>query len=137
HRIDRRDAEAITDRAVGRAAAALDHDVVLAAEIDDVPDDQEISGEPEFDYKRELFLKLPFYFCADRGITLLRAEPDNRPQKRIHAVTGWHWELRKFVTEIFQRKRQPLGEARCVLDRFRQIAKKFPHFAVALQMPLG
>src|ERR1700730_5744362 len=29
-RIDRRDAEAITNRAVRRAAAALDHDVVLA-----------------------------------------------------------------------------------------------------------
>ena len=46
-RIDRRDAEAITNRAVRRAAAALHHDVVFAAEIDDVPDDQKIAGEPE------------------------------------------------------------------------------------------
>src|SRR6266516_6375040 len=37
-RIDRRDAEAITNRAVRRAAASLDHDVVLPAEIDNVPD---------------------------------------------------------------------------------------------------
>ena len=44
-RIDRRDAEAITDRAVRGAAAALHHDVVFAAEIDDVPDDQKITGE--------------------------------------------------------------------------------------------
>src|SRR5205809_803798 len=94
-RIDRRNAEAITNRAIGRAAAALDHDIVLAAEIDDVPDNQEISGEPEFDYERELFLELTFYFHADRRITLLRAEPDDRPQKRIHAVTGWHRKLRK------------------------------------------
>src|SRR6266571_9280738 len=36
-RIDRRDPEAITDRAVRGAAAALDHDVMLTAEIDDVP----------------------------------------------------------------------------------------------------
>ena len=81
HRIDRRDPEAITNRAVRRAAAALDHDVVFAAEIDDVPDDQEISGEPEFGYQREFFLELAFHFCADRGVTLLRAEPDDRPQK--------------------------------------------------------
>ena len=47
HRIDRRDPEAITNRAVGGAAAALDHDVVFAAEIDDVPDDQKIAGETE------------------------------------------------------------------------------------------
>src|SRR5436853_877094 len=34
HRIDRCDAEAITNRAVGRAPPSLDHDVVLATEID-------------------------------------------------------------------------------------------------------
>ena len=44
-RIDRRDAETITNRAVRRAAAALHHDVVFAAEIDDVPNDQKITGE--------------------------------------------------------------------------------------------
>src|SRR5438128_6505163 len=37
-RIDRCDAEAIADCAVRGAAAALHHDVVLAAEVDDVPD---------------------------------------------------------------------------------------------------
>ena len=52
HRIDRRNPEAITNRAIGCAAPALDHDIVLAAEIDDVPDNQEISGEPEFDDER-------------------------------------------------------------------------------------
>src|SRR6266436_5460016 len=42
YRIDRRDSETITNRAVRRAAAALDHDVVLAAKIHDVPHNQEI-----------------------------------------------------------------------------------------------
>src|ERR1700693_444899 len=37
-RIDRCNSEAITNCAVRRAAAALDHDVVLAAEIHNVPD---------------------------------------------------------------------------------------------------
>src|SRR5438045_2138536 len=46
-RIDRRDPETITNRAVRRAPPPLDHDVVLAAEINDVPNDQEISREPE------------------------------------------------------------------------------------------
>ena len=56
HRIHRRDAEAITNGAVGRAAAALHHDVVFAAEFDDVPDDQEITGEPELLDERQFFL---------------------------------------------------------------------------------
>src|ERR1041385_1340284 len=47
HWINRRNAEAITDRAIGRAATALNHDVVFAAEIDDVPYNQKISGKPE------------------------------------------------------------------------------------------
>src|SRR3989442_991386 len=37
HRIDRRDAQAVADGAVGRRPAALHKDVVLAAVVDDVP----------------------------------------------------------------------------------------------------
>src|ERR1700719_3206954 len=40
-RVDRCDAETITNRAVRRAPPPLDHDVVLAAKIHDVPNDQE------------------------------------------------------------------------------------------------
>src|SRR5262249_2772374 len=47
HWINRRNAEAITDRAIGRAATTLNHDVVFPAEIDDVPYNQKISGKPE------------------------------------------------------------------------------------------
>ena len=57
-RIDRRDAEAITNRAVRRAAASLHHDVVLPAEIDDVPDDQKITGKPELLNQGQLFFQL-------------------------------------------------------------------------------
>ena len=39
--IDRRDAQRITDGAVGRRATSLHQNVLLAAEADDVPDDQE------------------------------------------------------------------------------------------------
>src|ERR1043166_4251906 len=46
-RIHRRDSQAITNRAVRRAPPALHHDVVFPAEINDVPYDQKITGEPE------------------------------------------------------------------------------------------
>src|SRR5262249_56226093 len=42
-RIHRRDPERVAHRAVGRRAAPLDQDVVSAAVLDDVPDDQEIA----------------------------------------------------------------------------------------------
>ena len=111
HRIHRRDPQAITNRAIGGAATALDHDVVFATEIDDVPHDQEISRETELDYQREFFLDLAFHLRADRRVTLLRAEPDNGAQKRIHRVTGRHRIRWKFVTEILQRKRELLAQA--------------------------
>ena len=77
--INRCDAEAITNRAVGRAAAALHHNVMLATEIDDVPNDQEISGESELLNKRQFLLQLTLHRATDRGISLLRAKPRDRP----------------------------------------------------------
>src|SRR5262245_44818184 len=81
HRVDRRDPEAITNGAVGGAAAALDHNVVFTAEIDDVPNDQEIAGETELAYQGKLLFDLTLHFRADRGVTLLRTEPDDGAQK--------------------------------------------------------
>jgi hypothetical protein len=46
-RIDRRDAQAVADGAVGRRPAPLHEDVLLPAEVDDVPDDEEVAGEVE------------------------------------------------------------------------------------------
>ena len=46
-RIDRRDAQAVAHGAVGRRPAPLHEDVLLPAEIDDVPDDEEVAGEIE------------------------------------------------------------------------------------------
>ena len=43
HRINRRDSKAVTNRAVGSAAATLHHDIVLAAKIHDIPDNQEVA----------------------------------------------------------------------------------------------
>src|SRR5262245_48075974 len=81
HRINRRYPEAITHGAVGGAATALDHDVVLPAEIDDAPNNQEITGETELAYQREFFFDLTFHFRTDCGVTLLRPEPDDGTQK--------------------------------------------------------
>src|SRR5689334_18452117 len=46
-RIDRRDAEAVADGAIGRGAAPLHEDRLLTAKIHDVPDDEEIPREVE------------------------------------------------------------------------------------------
>ena len=66
-RIDRGDAERIADRAVGGRAAALHQDVVAAAELDDVPDDQEIAGEVELFDERQFAIDLAAGAAAQVG----------------------------------------------------------------------
>ena len=57
-RIDGGDFKRIADGGVGGAAAALHQDVVLLAELNDVPDDEEVSGEAQLGNQRELVLHL-------------------------------------------------------------------------------
>ena len=137
HRIDRRDPEAITNRAVGGAAPALDHDVVFAAEIDDVPDDQKIAGETEPGDEREFFLQLAFHFFADRCVTLLRAEPAPSCAKMNSSCVRPAPDIREIRTRYFRAKTEPLRQSRCVLDCFGQIRENCSHFRIALQMALG
>src|SRR6266513_2776152 len=96
HRINRRDSETITNCAVRGAPPALDHDVVFATEIDDVPDNQEISGETEVRDQGKFFFKLSLHLRTNRSVTLLRTEPDDGAQKRIHRVTDRHRIFGKF-----------------------------------------
>src|SRR6476659_2244740 len=70
-RINRCDPEAVTNRAVGGAAPALHHDVVLAAEIYDVPDDEKVTGKLQFRDQRQFFLQLPFHRRSNGVVTLL------------------------------------------------------------------
>src|SRR5690242_3978705 len=58
HWVDRSNPETITNGAVGRASPALDHDVVFPTEINDVPDNQKISREPELGDQRQFFFQL-------------------------------------------------------------------------------
>ena len=73
-RIDGGDAEAVADGAVGGAAAPLHEDVVLAAEVDDVPDDQEIAGEVELLDEIELARDLRARPIVIRTIAIARAD---------------------------------------------------------------
>ena len=66
HGIDRRDTQCITNGAVGGRAAALHEDVVLTAELNDVPDDEEVSFEAELFNKPQLTLDLPARFLVIR-----------------------------------------------------------------------
>ena len=64
-RVARGDAEAITDRAIRGAAPALGHNIVLAAELHEVRDNEEVAAEPELLDEREFVFELLFDGVAE------------------------------------------------------------------------
>src|SRR5437899_8077134 len=91
HRIDGRDAERIADRAVGGGAAALHEDVVGAAELHDVPDDEEVAGEIEPADDLQLVGDLPPRALDERAggaVSRAHAARDEVAQVRLHALAG-------------------------------------------------
>ena len=127
-RIHRSDAETKTDRAVRGAAASLHHDVVFAAEINDVPDDQKIAGESELLDEGQLLVEFCFDRAADCGVALLCSEKGDGAEERIHRMAFRDRVIGKIVTEIFEGKLESLGETESVGDRVRSIAKERFHF---------
>ena len=82
HGIDGGDAEAVADGAVGRGSAPLHEDVVVPAEIHDVPDDQEVAGEIETRDEIELARNLRPGAVVIRPIPLAGAEIGQLAEKR-------------------------------------------------------
>src|SRR6202035_413799 len=66
HGVDGGDAERIADRAVGGRAAPLHHDLILAAELHDVPYDEEVAGELKLCDDREFVFELAARAIVDR-----------------------------------------------------------------------
>ena len=131
-RIDRRDSQAITNRTVRRATAALHHDVVFPAKINDVPDDQKITGESQSLDEAQFLLELLLHRGADRRVTLLCAKECDRAQERIHVVPVGNRKGWEFVTDVLQGKFEAFRQAPRVFDRVQAIGKESAHFSVAL-----
>src|SRR5204863_2303425 len=104
HRIHRGNPERVTNRAVGRGAAALNEDVVLQAELNDIPNDEEVTFEPKLLNKSELALDLPPGFVVIREEAVARALVRALAKERCHRLAVAHGVLWKLVAQIFQRE---------------------------------
>ena len=88
-RIHRRDPERVTHRAVGRGAASLHHDPILAAELHDVPYDQEVAGELEPLDDPEFMFELAAGAIVDRAApSLARARIGEYSQIAVGRFSG-------------------------------------------------
>src|SRR4051812_20177308 len=98
--IDRGDAERVTHDAVRRRAAALDERATLAAPFANIPDDQEIAGEPQLVDQRELLLNLFVGGVRDSFIEPARALEDLFVQEGFHRMPVRHRKIREAIAEI-------------------------------------
>src|SRR5687768_17832470 len=111
--IDRRDAEAVGDRRVGGAAAALGEDAKPAGELHRVPHDEKESGEAELPDDRELVLELLRLRLGELAPpALVRARVRLLAEIRVVVVPLRHgimWKGRTHPSEIeLTRLRDPL-----------------------------
>ena len=136
-RIDGRDPEAVADGAVGGAPAALHEDVVLPAEVDDVPDDQEVAGEVQLLDEIELARDLRARPIVVRAVAIARADLDHLPQKRRLRLARRHRIVGKPVAEIRHRVLQAIRQLARPGDRVGPIAEERRHVRRRLEVALG
>ena len=109
----------------------------MAAEIDDVPDDQEVAGEIETLDEIELARNLRAGAIVIRPIPLARAEIGQLAEKRDVRLARRHRIVGKAIAEIGHRVVEPLAERLGRRQRRGQIAKQPRHLFGRLQIALG
>ena len=103
---------------------------MLAAKLNDVPDDQEIAGQVELFDECELSLNLAVSAAAEIGgegsgiVSIARAFLGTFTEKRIHGLAGRDGIPGKLIAEIGERELEALGELAGVGDRLGKIGKE-------------
>src|SRR5207248_1495196 len=121
-------AEAVTNGAVGGAAATLGHDVVLAAELHDVRHNQEITAKPKLLDEREFAFELFFDGVAGVfAVATAGAGPGLRAENSFGSFAGRDRIFGKFIPEFFQGEFEAIREANGVFESLRQVRKQLVH----------
>src|SRR5262249_10175504 len=105
--IDSGDAQRVTHGAVGSRASSLHQDAVDTAETNDVPYDQEVSGQSQLFNQRQLTPDLLRYAICDRLVPRPGALPGAGVEKRIHGLARRNGIARKLVAQVLQRELEP------------------------------
>ena len=137
HRIHGGDAQAVADRAVGRRPTPLREDVLLPAEVHEVPDDEEVPGEIELLDQIEFARDLPARLLRERSIPPVRTRLGDPPQERDLRLAVGHRIVRKAVAQVREREVEAIGQRARVGHGLRQIAEERLHLLRRLQVALG
>src|SRR6202044_439073 len=118
------DAERVANGAVGRRTAALDENVVLVAEANHVPNDQEVAFEFQFDDQGEFAFELLVSALVVRAVAADHALHSQLAQESRFCATIRHGITRKLVAEVAQNKFEARRELFGIGDGFGKIGKQ-------------
>src|SRR5205085_10608177 len=111
-RIDRGNPEAVADGTVRRGPSPLYEDVLLPAEIDDVPDDQEVAREIELRDQVELARDLSSRLVAIWPEALMRTDLRDVAEERHLRLSVRHRIFREAIAKVGHRVFEPLRKRR-------------------------
>ncbi len=110
---------------------------LFAAELDQVPDDEEVARQSQLLDERQLALDLPAGALVIGLVAAARAFVGALPQKRIHRFAFGHRVLRKLVAEIGEDEFQAGGKLDRVGDGVGEVGEQTRHFGGRLEVALG
>ncbi len=137
-RVHCRDSERVTHRAVGRGAASLHHDPILAAELHDVPYDQKVTGELEPLDNSELVFELVAGAIVHRTApSLARTRIGEYSQIAVRRFVRRNRIVGKAIAHVAELEIASLGNRARGGDGARNIAKQRTHLGRRFQMTLA
>src|SRR5882724_4268846 len=141
-RIDCGYSKRVAHSAVGRRAATLNENVLIAAKVDDVPDDQKVTRKMELLDQRQLAIDLLKRSLVRRHSVRAVVAPSRAligalAKERVHRLAVGYGILRELIAEILEREAKSRGKLASVRDRLRQISKQLRHCGSRLEESLG
>jgi hypothetical protein len=110
----------------------LHQNILAAAEVHNVPDDQKITRQFELFDERELAIDLAAGAAAQvdglRVIAIHRAFVHAFPQERIHRLARRRGISGKLIAEVGERELQAIRKRFGVGDGLRQVGEEASHF---------
>ena len=131
------DTEGVTDGGVRGGAASLDEDIIGGAEVDDVPDDEEVAGEAEATDEFEFVVELGADFSAEVGVSGASAGEGDGAEEGFHGFAGGHGVFGEGVAEVREGEGEGVGEVYGVGDGFGAVGEEALHLGWWAEVAFG
>ena len=131
------DTEGVTDGGVCGGASSLHEDVIGGAEVDDVPNDEEVAGEAEAADEVEFVFELGSDFSTEVVVASAGTGEGDGAEERFHGFAGGDGVFGEGVAEVGEGEGEGVGEVDGVRDGFGAVREEAFHLGGRAEMTFG